>query len=64
MCGCPVEPGSHWDADAYEVAALVRRGGAPVGRYPLRYAGSTSDFEGTVSLERPGPYEIAVYAES
>ena len=62
MCGCPVKPGFFWDAGSYEVAALVKRGEAEVGRYPLRYAGSASDFTGRFAVELPGVYDITVYA--
>jgi hypothetical protein len=62
MCGCPVKPGFYWDADSYEVAALVQRGETRIGRFPLPYAGSASDFAGRVSLELPGLYDITVYA--
>lgn len=62
MCGCPVKPGFYWDADRYEVAALVRRDGMPLGSYPLRYAGTPNDFSGTVQVELPGVYDITVYA--
>ena len=62
MCGCPVKPGFYWDADSYEVAALVKRGATLMGRYPLRYADTASDFAGTFPLELPGVYEITVYA--
>src|SRR5690606_9279518 len=27
MCGCPVEPGGLWDANRYEIAAIIRRDG-------------------------------------
>ena len=62
MCGCPVKPDFYWDADQYEVAALVKRGETPIGRYPLRYAGVVSEFTGTLSFELPGLYDITVYA--
>jgi hypothetical protein len=62
MCGCPVKPGFFWDAGSYEVTALVKRGEAEIGRYPLRYAGSASDFAGNFSVELPGVYDITVYA--
>lgn len=62
MCGCPVKPGFYWDAGKYEVAALVKRGEARIGRFPLHYADTASDFSGTVSLTRPGLYHITVYA--
>jgi hypothetical protein len=62
MCGCPIEPGGPWDAAAVEVVALLARDGKPAGRVPLRYAGSTSQFEGSLELREPGAWEIAVYA--
>lgn len=62
MCGCPVKPGFYWDADAYEVVAIVRRGEALIGRFPLEYAGTASDFAGRFPLELPGVYHIIVYA--
>ena len=62
MCGCPVKPGFFWDANDYEVAALVKRGESQVGRYPLPYAGTPSDFAGTISFELAGVYDITVYA--
>ena len=62
MCGCPVKPGFYWDAEKYEVAALVKRGDEQVGRYPLRYTGTASDFAGNVSLTKPGLYHFSVYA--
>lgn len=62
MCGCPIEPGFFWDADDYEVVAIVRRGDEDVGRYPLRYAGAASEFETRFTAPRPGVYDISVYA--
>lgn len=62
MCGCPVKPGFYWDAQEYEVAAIVKRGEALIGRFPLKYAGTASDFAGSFPLELPGVYDITVYA--
>jgi hypothetical protein len=62
MCGCPIEAGGLWDANAYEVRALVSRGGAPLGEIPLAYTGETSQFAGEVAVPEPGAYEIVVYA--
>ncbi len=62
MCGCPIEPDGPWDAAAFEVVALLARDGKPAGRLPLRYAGSTSQFEGSLELSEPGAWEITVYA--
>jgi len=62
MCGCPVEPAGLWDADRYEVAAIVTRGGQPVGTFPLAFAGKTNEFEAMIPASEPGAYAIAVYA--
>lgn len=62
MCGCPVKPGFYWDADSYEVGALVNRGESFVGRYPLPYAGTPNDFAGKLPIALPGVYRITVYA--
>jgi hypothetical protein len=62
MCGCPVEPGGLWDANRYEVKALLRRDDQPAGEASLRYAGSTSQFEGAVDAQQPGVWEVLVYA--
>ncbi|MEQ8231519.1 MAG: hypothetical protein RLW61_03725 [Gammaproteobacteria bacterium] len=62
MCGCPVEPDGLWNADGYEVAALVSHEGEPRGRYPLTYAGSTSQFSASIPTPEPGLYVVTVYA--
>ena len=62
MCGCPLTPGGLWDADVIQVRALVSRDGVPVGEVPLAYAGTASQFAGTVNASEPGEYEVTVYA--
>ncbi|GJL77255.1 MAG: hypothetical protein NPINA01_02440 [Nitrospinaceae bacterium] len=62
MCGCPIEPGGFWDANRYEVTALIRKNGEPFGKALLKYAGATSQFAGTMKVEAPGTYEAVVYA--
>lgn len=62
MCGCPIAPDGLWDADAYEVTALIRKDGAPAGEVTLGYAGETSQFKGEVPVEGPGVYEVTVFA--
>jgi hypothetical protein len=62
MCGCPIEAGGHWDPAAFEVVALLARNSKPAGHVPLRYAGSTSQFDGSLELREPGAWEITVYA--
>ncbi len=62
MCGCPIAPGGLWDADAYEVKALITRNGEPAGEIALAFAGSPSQFAGRFTADRPGTYEAVVYA--
>jgi len=62
MCGCPVEPGGTWDADKYEVQAIVSRDGKEVARVPMRFAGQTSQFVGSVPVDAAGFYDVLVYA--
>ena len=62
MCGCPVTPGGLWDADTFEVGALLMKDGKQVGEMTLDYAGSASQFEGTWKVDSPGTYEAVVYA--
>jgi len=62
MCGCPIEPGGLWDADDYEVAAMLMRDGETVRTVPLRYAGTVSQFEAEIEIGEPGAYEAIVYA--
>ena len=62
MCGCPIEPGGLWDANQFEVSALVKRNGEPAGTAKLSYAGRTSEFAGTLTVDKPGTYEATIYA--
>lgn len=62
MCGCPIEPGGIWDADQFDVRALLKKDGEPLDEVSLAYAGSTSQFSTTVRVEEPGTYEATVYA--
>lgn len=62
MCGCPVEPKGIWDADRYEVRAIVHHEGKPTQSLDLRYAGEKSQFAGAVPVAAPGVYDVLVYA--
>jgi hypothetical protein len=62
MCGCPIEPGGFWDANAFEVAALIRQRDRHVGEIKLSYAGEIGQFAGVFPIPGPGPYDITVYA--
>jgi hypothetical protein len=62
MRGCPIEPGGAWDADAFEVAALVRQRERLVAEIPLAYAGKIGQFAGAFRIPGVGPYDITIYA--
>lgn len=62
MCGCPIEPKGLWDAEKYEVAAIVSRDGKEVARVDLAYAGEASQFAASVPVDGPGVYDVLVYA--
>lgn len=64
MCGCPIEPDGLWDANDYEIKAIVYRGGEKVAEAPLSYAGKVSQFEGEMTFEAKGNYEAVVYAHN
>jgi len=61
LCGCPIAPGGLWDANAFEVAALIRQRDRRVAEIALSYAGEIGQFAGTFPIPGPGPYDITVY---
>lgn len=61
MCGCPITDGGLWDANKYEVNALITGEGAPGNTIPMQVTDKPSTFAGEVTLS-PGNYEIAIYA--
>lgn len=62
MCGCPITPAGIWDANKFEVKALLKKNGQQVGILAMQYAGSPSQFTGTWSISDAGIYEATVYA--
>lgn len=60
MCGCPTSPGGTWDADRYEILAMIDRDGAPLASLPLSYTGTTSQYALSFSPDEPGRYSITV----
>jgi len=62
MCGCPITPGGIWDANDYEIKAVIKRDGKQTGVLDLQYAGEPSQFSATYQAADPGAYEIIVYA--
>ncbi len=61
MCGCPIEKGGIWDADTYEVKAVISKDGNLEKNLDLKVSEQVSTFSGKVTL-LPGNYEISVYA--
>jgi hypothetical protein len=65
MCGCPIEPGGHWDASQYEVrAVLLASGDRPAGEAALAFAGKPSSFAGTIPAPKAGRYRLRVTAHN
>ena len=62
MCGCPIEPDGMWDANGYEVAAVLTDVSGSSTTVPLQFAGKTSVFSGSAELKGKGPFEAVVYA--
>jgi hypothetical protein len=62
MCGCPTEPKGLWDSSRYELQVLVKHNGQPLTQVPLKYAGKTSIYEGELSVQQKGAYELTVTA--
>ncbi|WP_434130216.1 hypothetical protein [Methylocaldum sp. GT1BB] len=62
MCGCPISKGGLWDADKYEVKALLKRDGNAVGEYPLAFTGEVNHFAAQVPARDKGDYEAVIYA--
>ncbi len=62
MCGCPITPGGIWDANKYEVKAIVKFNGAVSTVIPLSFANKTSTFESMLEVNKEGVYEVTVYS--
>lgn len=67
MCGCPITAGGLWDADQYEVQALLKKDGKEISTIPLKIGEKANTFSARFSpkssgLTQPGNYELTVYA--
>lgn len=62
LCGCPTEPGGMWNADRYTIRAQLLRDSTVVTETPLSYAGTTSEYEGTLSVPDEGATRLRVIA--
>lgn len=61
MCGCPLTSGGIWNANEYEVQALIFKDGQSEDAIPMQITEKASTFLGKGNLS-PGNYEINVYA--
>jgi len=61
LCGCPVTVKGMWDAEQYEIAAIIYKDGKKYKTVPLGIQGKASTFGATLELEE-GSYEIEVFA--
>ncbi|MDR3507463.1 MAG: hypothetical protein P4L64_06155 [Caulobacteraceae bacterium] len=64
MCGCPIEPGGHWDAAQYEVKAALFQGERAMGQATLTPDGSPSHFAGALGAPKLGVYRLLVTAHN
>jgi len=63
LCGCPTQPGGLWDSDHYDIRAQWVRDGAVVAETPLAYAGTTSEYAGSLAAPaEPGAVTLRVVA--
>lgn len=62
LCGCPTEPGGMWDASTYTITAQLLRDGAVVATAPMAFAGTTSEYEATVTVPGAGATAVRVLA--
>jgi hypothetical protein len=62
LCGCPTEPGGLWDSSAYRITARALRGGEVVGEWPMEFAGTTSEYTVSATVDAPGELDLQVIA--
>ena len=61
MCGCTINKNGLWDAEKFEVNAIIKRNGERLKEVPMNFV-STNLFEGHFSIENAGQYEVIIYA--
>ena len=61
MCGCPVTKDGIWDANQYEVKAIVKDSDGTSQEIVLNQKDKPSTFEAQMNLEK-GLYEVMIYA--
>lgn len=61
MCGCPTSPDGIWDANNYEVNALITNESGDTKEIPLKFSGKQSTFEASTKLPK-GVHQVSIYA--
>lgn len=61
MCGCPVTQDGIWDANQYEVKAMITAENGNSTEIDLEQSEKASTFSGSTNLEK-GLYEVLIYA--
>lgn len=64
MCGCPITPGGIWNADDYEVEALVYRRGRLVQRARLPFTASPGRFSKAIRFGDKGAHTLVIAARN
>ncbi len=62
MCGCPVRPDFIWDANKFNVLAIVYFEGKKILELPMKWAGRISHFETSFTPDKKGEYRVVVVA--
>ncbi|ANH81429.1 hypothetical protein A8C56_10945 [Niabella ginsenosidivorans] len=62
LCGCPISKGGVWNANDFEVKAVLKKEGSPIGTFTLQKAVQTNIFEGNLPVKEKGNYQVVVYA--
>ena len=61
MCGCPITKGGLWDANQYEVNAILKSENMDTETVKMEQEGGSSNFVGKANLEK-GSYELIIQA--
>jgi hypothetical protein len=61
MCGCTINKNGLWDSEKMEVKGILKKNGKPFKEVTLSLT-STNLFDGEVTLEAAGNYELVLYA--
>lgn len=61
MCGCVIEKGGIWDAEQFEVKAILKKDGKHIGEVNMAFV-ATNLFEGYTPINSAGNYELILYA--